>query len=538
MIVIAGLLISMNVTIKTLTGEVMPSSIRNGQTIFTQKSITLFTETGDRIKLGANTQVTFEETGKNMVLNLEKGKVRAVVKKAADRKFLIKTPVAVASVRGTDLTVDADRKSIKCNRGAVEVIKDESVIELNKNEAFEVENNEKVKAEKEAFYTPDELNTIREVQASEHARLMEMKENEREATAIEYKQGEYVAGKTLIDVHGNRVRLEAYVKRPAQNQFEILQISRRQTRTDSGKFTAKFRDTDILPEDLHEINRIMLESLNDANNQPKLWPKEFITTLSNGQDNFENKTKFGDPIQSSWQTAFGIINTWVPKYMVNTLRVYGKQNNGTEYNNIKEAFYLGFDNDDNGTNTGPRDTKGYIYFAVLDYTGLGYKAKWSDIGELDSIEITNSNGSNLVLHGGWYPDPNTGNLIPNPDRPWDKDASLPTFNFTLPSGYNMAHYKLSRDYRDNTNITVENFIIDDYGKIYSWGALIDTTMQNKMTNDGDDSGILKKAKSINFETIVTATEFEGRNIDVIIDPDLLKKEKNSSAPESPTKPAI
>lgn len=77
------------------------------------------------IVLGALTRISFDELlsgadNDNVLLSMKSGSVRTTADRASDKKlnFTVKSPVATASVRGTEFTVASDGY-ITCDRGAV-----------------------------------------------------------------------------------------------------------------------------------------------------------------------------------------------------------------------------------------------------------------------------------------------------------------------------------------------------------------------------------------------------------------------------------
>jgi len=63
--------------------------------------------------------------------------------------------------------------------------------------------------------------------------------------AMEEKNVDLHMGKVLTDMHGNRVRMEEYVLRPAANQVQFLNLTMRADRLDYANYNAYFND--ILP---------------------------------------------------------------------------------------------------------------------------------------------------------------------------------------------------------------------------------------------------------------------------------------------------
>jgi hypothetical protein len=89
------------------------------------------------IRINENSRVTItsiaDKTGNNTEMNMENGKVFLTLSKLRGTGFKVKTPTAVASVRGTSFTVLSDKKGAKLSvsKGTVAVnpVKDGKIIE-------------------------------------------------------------------------------------------------------------------------------------------------------------------------------------------------------------------------------------------------------------------------------------------------------------------------------------------------------------------------------------------------------------------------
>src|SRR6185295_5739837 len=73
--------------------------------------------------------------------------------------------------------------------------------------------------------------------------LGQSKEQVLAAAAEEIKLAEYQAGKAMIDVFGDRVRLEQYILRPQPDQFKLVVLNERESRFDYFFYQGTFNTT-------------------------------------------------------------------------------------------------------------------------------------------------------------------------------------------------------------------------------------------------------------------------------------------------------
>ena len=102
------------------------------------------------------------------------------------------------------------------------------------------------------------------------------KEEVQSAAAKEIKLAEFQQGKVLIDVFGQRVRLEEYIVRPRADQFKLVVLNERATRFDYFYYLGTFNQA--LPADLSVALRQLGGGLGTA-------PAYFLTGFETGRSN-------------------------------------------------------------------------------------------------------------------------------------------------------------------------------------------------------------------------------------------------------------
>jgi len=370
----------------------------------------LILENGSTIQVVGDTEVILEKLLYNETkINLEKGRVRAKVSKMKEGEFFnINTPVAVASIRGTDLGVEYKDgvTSVEVYEGEVEVKEfqtGQSVYVKEGEQTNVLTNNAPAqpspipqenldKKIQEDIQTQNEEKGQEVLTESQKEIFYQISQEEILSQASdEIKSAEYQLGKTIIDAYGKRVRMEEYIIRPQENQFKYVVLNTREDRFDFGKMLFTFNNK--LPLDLREATKYMFYY--NGNKKPDLYLTGVDTIMSNTIDQVNEIASGGDMVPNdysnptSWSVFFGKYEFYV--------------------NKVKRWSYV-----DNGDQ----------------------KLALSEISYFDS----------------------NGNKI-----------SAPTSKFEMPSGNTNFHFKETNTYSDGFTITAEDYIINDEGKILTLG---------------------------------------------------------------------
>ena len=446
-----------------------PVEVSRGDTIrtgFSAQAVLTY-EDGSRIELGGNSSVTLEENdGHNMGSLLNIGTLRAYVKKLIARKFQVRTPTAVCSVRGTEFRVEV----MGGGRTVVDLYKGLLGVEDHRGQQVLLHPNERLEVDLRGMSNPSSLPSQGQIQKSQFHSVMrrEMsldmsKEEVQSAAAKEIKLAEFQQGKVLIDVFGKRVRLEEYIVRPRADQFKLVVLNERATRFDYFYYLGTFNQA--LPADLSVALRQLGGGLGTA-------PAYFLTGFETGRSNTRD---------SAVEVAQG-------GHLVDV------NNNADPADNV--AFFY------DAVTDRYVDAVGKSVFQTLFdrygfYLNGGLKYGW-----------TGNNITSYSLAGGMtqaaLADPITGAALA---------AALPTrsVSVTFPEA-ELVHQVIYESYTDGTFTKWDNYIIRDDGRIATVSDFkgITTGAQYK-----------QKLLDFNYEQVLTASEFQGRKIDLVVEPRIL-----------------
>jgi len=382
--------------------------------------------------------------GKKSIFRLPVGKLFSKVQKlkTPDSCFEVHTPAAVAGVRGTEFSVFASpelftRISVFTGRVEVQAIREEmegiSPIILNANQstgfgAGEIPEVRPLDPEdRKDWKTFDrEMKQPYDIEVSNDIAMEQM----RQSITQNLKDADYQMGKSLVDVHGNRVRLEEYLLRPRPEQLQFLILNTRENRFDYASSLYTFNKA--LPDNFSPVVREAIKGR--WNTQPDYW----LTG---------NEAKFGNHYNDymNWVLSDGYVEP------------------GSLNNPYWEQKFVNFVHTVNG---------------------------------IEKIKCTNLNMPSSAQT--WYVRDESGNL-----KPVSQNYTLPGFSFNRDpeKATSMAWYK----YEDGTWEQIEFYVIDDQGNLLTW----------------EKSGTGEALENDNGEVRLTASEFNGRDIDVVYSPKIL-----------------
>ncbi|HAH08156.1 MAG TPA: hypothetical protein DCM05_16800 [Elusimicrobia bacterium] len=423
-------------------------------------------EDGSKAVLGQNSDFLIEEQAPGQTsLKVSLGRVRTWVSKVLNRRFVVKTPSAVCSVRGTEFQVQVHydgRTLVDLYKGLLSVTdskgREHSMtpgqrLDLDFRGAL---GPAKATEGKATAPPPSSLQSRSRYEVG----LDMSKEQVLAAAARELKLAEYQQGKAMIDVNGNRVRLEEYIIRPAPDQFKLVVLNERESRFDYFFYQGTFNKA--LPADLSVALRQLSGGLDTA---PEYFLLSYETGRSNTQDSLQEVAQGGHLVD------------------VNS--------NGVADDAVTQFF-------DSAADRYVDATGRAVFQTVFDKYGFYVNGKlkygWSGNGLV-------SNTSNLP----WSTtnDPITGAAL---------GAALPTRSVTPVWDATLLKQTVYESYNDGTFINWDNYIIDDQGKVGTYADF-----------DGVTTGAAFKQKILgwNYEQVITATEFQGRKIDLVVEPRIL-----------------
>ncbi|MBI5884061.1 MAG: FecR domain-containing protein [Elusimicrobia bacterium] len=446
-----------------------------------------------RIEMGENSYVTLasaDETGTELTLGL--GAIHAWVEKLVTRKrFIVHTPAVDMAVRGTEFTVEVkDTKEVQ-----VDVLSGVLGVKTLLGEELEIGDDRPLRSLRVFPDRPLDLprpepgkgpekKEDKKQGAAEPAMpgsdvLAEFKKDvEREVglglskdavqavAAEEARRAEYQEGKTMIDVFGARVRIEEYIVRPAADQFKFVVLNERSDRYDYFYYQAQFNQA--LPESLSPALRYL-------NGKTGTAPDYFITAFETGRSNTQ------DTVQE--------IGT-----------------GGHLVNAALAADQTVYDPDANSFRTVSAGT-GLWQTLFNDYT---YKINGAEkFGWQPNIAGTDITAYDYVATGF-----NTRILGAPCVNQACEDAARPN-SITQPDGASYLHDRVTINYAgDGTTETYDFYVVGDDGKIATTADFNGVT-----TGDAYKNTLLK----FNYQQTITATEFNGRKIDLVVEPKILVK---------------
>lgn len=210
---------------------------------------------GSRVDLSPGTSFTLQQaTPAASEMKVTLGGLKAFISKSLNRRFQVRTPTAVCSVRGTEFAVSVDRGgetrvqmfsgllAVSDRSGNEVLLKDTQSIDVTQGGLGRVTDARSSDGGEGGQDSDAKRTAKREVD------LRMSKEEVQAAAAMEAKLSEYQQGKAMIDVNGNRVRIEEYIVRPAADQFKLVVLNSREDRFDYFFYHGTFNQA--LPSDM------------------------------------------------------------------------------------------------------------------------------------------------------------------------------------------------------------------------------------------------------------------------------------------------
>jgi len=452
-----------------------------GDEVKTDRSsrVTISFDDSSRVEIGPNSSYLLEETQPaSMRMSLNFGKLKAWVTKASSRRFAVRTPTAVCSVRGTEFGVDVGqdgRTSVELFSGLLGV-QDNKGNEtlLNPGERIDVSLTGLGKKEGQESKKADDAASDRAAVKKEVGLEMN-KEQILAAASEEIKQALYQQGKVMTDVNGNRVRIEEYILRPTPTSFKFVVLNERPDRFDYFFRTGQFNTT--LPDDLATALRQLPGCIGAActwylTGYQTAWSNTTDVVLetasgghqvdvNNNADNDDNVTSAFDPGANDFVSLSAGTQFWTTLFDTYDLK----------FNNVTHTSWVS---------------------AVGNFTGAqgtGIQSMGGTDGTGDNRTVTNVVS---IISGG--------NCVTKDNCTGNREAGK--FHDII--------------YRQNAGGTVwdkfDNYIINDEGKVAEHSDFAGIT-----------SGAAYKARLLdwNYQQIITASEFGGRKIDLVFEPKIL-----------------
>jgi hypothetical protein len=504
--------------------------IKPGDTVRTGNNarLELKLDDGSRVVMGSRSRVTVAESAPSRIFSLAVGRVKAFIKKLQPQsKFEIRTPLAAAAVRGTVFEMGYDEKE---SSGFLEVSR--GVVALTQgDQGLDVRAGERMGFAKDIPLGNTPSRSSRGSGTSSRAEerqslrrevgLGMTKEMVMAAAADEIRRAEYQEGKTITDVNGNRVRLEEYIiRRPTDEiargkedqAFKLVVLNERANRFDYFYYLGIFNQ---------ELDDDLSIALNDVRGKLNLKPTYYLESYEMGQsntiDNIRDVSEGGHLVKVVYDgTTYTLSSEDDPSLTRTVAADEVLQSDTGVYHKVYDPVGDRFT-----TITDAQFQAGGGQAAVYD----GRNDTFRPLGAGDTYWRTAYNEYSHKLWGPGYDivkqsyQPGSGvstvlarhlDAVPGPT-----DATFFAVSET-PAGDNLLHNRLTIFYSDEkeTVETVNTYILSDEGTLASQDAFAGLT-----TGTGFKNELLKW----NYQQIIEASEFEGRKIDLVVEPKILIK---------------
>ena len=475
-------------------------TVTAGQEIRTHRNSTaeLIFADGSRVQINNYSVFAIDKTGTDDTsFSLKFGKIRAAFAGLLSSHISIRTPTAVCAVRGTVFEVGSDSKG-------TEVTMAEGVLEV------------KDKQGKQAVITSEETMRIGE-SGLERPRMLRLNDR-RSLTAVrpyavhqemardsvrkaledvrnrELKTSQAQLGKDVVDAFGRRVRLEEYLIRPDVKSFEVLFLNSRKDSFNWGHILETFNSA--IPADLSQVPAIITGGIMSAT-QPSNWLKSMEFYATNMVDADKEKIVFGDPVQINFAGFNNGVQKmlWYPATVDQTQTLSGP--------GVPGGSRIQFEQQQDYNTT----VAGNFTFSqnVQSMAGVNSTLTPMIVTTLNPADIASATSGGTILSGG----PGTSLYDAT------KSAS------SLPGGPTKADLLTTTNYADGSSVSVEKFLVSNSGNIIDFSNA--------------SSGIFNQNGSYNLELNIQSSFFQGRAIDVLIAPEILKQQK-TDAPTATVQP--
>jgi len=463
-----------------------PASLAEGNEVKTgpESTADVLLSDGSKLSLSSKAEFAVESTKTvETAFKLGLGKMKAYFAGAFAGRMKVRTPTAVAAVRGTEfelsagqdgrtqVTVDEGHLEVSDKQGRQAVITSEETLSIGEGgmdkPVFVSLHDEHAQQPVRPFAVRMELANDQTRGMVEELRNRELKANEAQL------------GKTVVDAFGRRVRLEEYVLRPASNIFKLLFLSHRENRFDWGHITETFHGR--IPDDITRVGEIVRQTYLSPT-APTNWLTKFEFYATNTRDSIRETISLGDPVAINF-SGYGSGIRYYPGTMDYKQEFSGPGVPG----GTRVQFQL--TQDWNSSTPGQ-----FTWFQkVVDNTGA--------LNNLVTITLDPTNAGDVANGFTTVPVDKTC-LYGTCDLTID-----PTTSSRFPSGPGKADYEQTTLYRDNSSVTVEKMLVSNDGKLFDFS--------------NPTPGIFNKTGNYNLEILVKSSMFQGRDIDVLIAPEIL-----------------
>jgi hypothetical protein len=508
--------------------------VKPGDTVRTgtDARLELKIEDGSRVVLGSKSKVKVALSAPSRIFSLMSGRVKSFVKKLQPQsKFEIRTPLAAAAVRGTvfEIGYDEDQAAgfLEVDRGVVELSQEDRRLDVHAGERVgflrDVPLSDRPTrssgARSAAPGGMDRAALRREVG------LGMSKEMVMAAAADEIRNAEYQEGKVLTDVHGQRVRLEEYIiRRPTDDfsagkedrAFKLVVLNERENRFDYFYYLGVFNKT--LPDDLSVALR---DSRGKLGAEPDYYLDSYERVQSNTVDSVKDTATGGHLVKVQYDgTTYTLSDPDSPSdtrtIVADDLFVGQDGLEHTVYDPVSDRTTVLTDDEaaagEGQTAVFDADQDAYralaaddVYFRTA-FNSYEHRLFGPLCGPDGKVKMTFEKkaavASVMALH-----------LDSDFTGPADVNGNMAPFSLVdTPSGADVLHTRVKVLYADDTDETVNTYILSDEGRTASLDVFAGLSAGADFKNE-----LVKW----NYEQTTEATEFQGRKIDLVVEPKIL-----------------
>lgn len=473
-----------------------PASLAEGNQVKTGPgaSADILLSDGSKLSLSEKAEFTVESTKTvETAFKLGVGRLKAYFAGAFSGRMRVRTPSAVAAVRGTEfemsagpdgrtqVTVDEGHLEVSDNQGRQAVITSEETLSVGEGG---LETPRFVPLADEHAQQPVRPFAVRMELANDQTRAMI-----EEIRGRELKANEAQLGKDAIDAFGRRVRIEEYVLRPANNVFKLLFLSHRENRFDWGHVTETFHGR--IPDDITQIGEVVAKTYL-SRTMPVNWLTKFEFYATNTIDSIRETVTLGDPVAVNF-SGYGAGIRYYPSTMDYKQEFAGP---GVPGGSRVQNWLV----QDWSINTPGRFTWQQL---VVDNTGLLDQSRRLVVVTLDPTSAVDvANGYTTVPIDLTCPGAGCDTTID------------PVTSSRFPSGRGRADFEQTTLYRDGTSVTVEKMLVSNGGKLLDFSS--------------PTSALFNTTGNYNLEILVKSSMFQGRDIDILIAPEILSQKSKAA----------
>ncbi|MFA5975513.1 MAG: FecR domain-containing protein [Elusimicrobiota bacterium] len=443
---------------------------------------------------------------------LETGRVLSKVKRLREKEqFSIQTPAAVCAVRGTEFETAAGERGtwVFVYRGVVGVMASgaggETALRAGQMTAVHDGTIELPRPIPQQGLSGRDSALARDAR---HEVALDMTRNQVIAAAAEERRlAEYQEGKSMTDVEGKRVRLEEYIVRSAPNQFKLVVLNERaQSQLDYFYYKGTFNKD--LPTDLSVALKDLSGKIGAS--APEYYLTAYEMAQSNTQDSVHD-TATGGHLVKVTQDGEGNYILSDPSDPDNTRTIEAAELQTDVNNEISYKIYNPLTDSFSVVSEAQKDASNQ--FGVY----LPENETYRDLVPADTIWKTRFNtyehALNNVVKMSYAKSSGITNVLASAqDASWTYAGGFYFPVVTTVAG--QIDSIVTNYYGDGTFESYRTVLIDDNG------AVAPTSAFSGVSTGSAYRGELLKW---NYEQQVTASEFEGRKIDLVVEPKIFIK---------------